>query len=75
LFTTLRYPNRLVPLIILTTIVLTLLLLTLPALTSFFSFSSIPLSLVLVSLATGMVSVTWYELVKARHRYLHRQTT
>ncbi|SNR40787.1 Ca2+-transporting ATPase [Maribacter sedimenticola] len=64
IFTTIRYKNSLVPLIIGITILLTLLLLYLPVLTHFFEFERLTLTQIGMSIIVGTVSVLWYELVK-----------
>ncbi|TVZ14752.1 cation-translocating P-type ATPase [Maribacter sp. MAR_2009_72] len=64
IFTTIRYKNSLVPLIIGITILLTLLLLYLPVLTHFFEFERLTLTQIGMSIIVGTLSVLWYELVK-----------
>ncbi len=64
IFTTIRYKNFLVPLIILVTIILVALLLYVPPLAGFFGFTPIPLSELWIVVSIGFVSVTWYEFVK-----------
>lgn len=64
IFTTARYANRLIPLIILITIAFVAALLWIPALNQFFRFSALPFRDMLVSILTGMGSVIWFELVK-----------
>lgn len=68
IITTATYKNNLVPLIIFITVTLTGLLLFVPPLTRFFEFQR-PGGLELVlSIGTGFLSVSWFELVKWRHR-------
>ena len=64
IFTTLKYKNNLVPLIIGLTVILSLALLYIPALTRFFEFESLSISQLGLTIAMGSVSVIWYELVK-----------
>ncbi|WP_290793930.1 cation-translocating P-type ATPase [Flavihumibacter sp. UBA7668] len=65
IFTTIRYPNKLVPIIILITLAITLLLLLIPSFRSFFGFSELDIHYYLVSLLAGSLSVLWMEPVKA----------
>ena len=64
IFTTLRYKNNLVFLIIGVTILLTALMLFLPPLTRFFEFDHLSTSQLLISIAIGFLSVSWFEIVK-----------
>ena len=64
IFTTLKYRNNLVPLIILITVVLTAMLLFIPPLTRFFDFSSLEGVQILISTGIGFLSVIWYEIIK-----------
>ena len=64
IFTTFKYKNKLVPLIIGLTILLSLFLLYVPALTHFFEFDSLTISQLGITVVLGAVSVLWYELVK-----------
>jgi len=68
IFTTLRYKNNLVPLIISITVLITGLLLFVPALASFFQFKTPTFLQLGISIGTGFISVIWYELVKIRTR-------
>lgn len=68
IFTTLRYKNNLILLIIGITISITALLLFVTPLTAFFKFETIDSSQVFICIAIGFVSVIWYELVKIRTR-------
>jgi Ca2+-transporting ATPase len=64
IFTTLKYKNKLVPIIIgITTLILASLLFVEP-LNQFFQFELLDISLILISIAVGFLSVIWYELVK-----------
>jgi len=64
IWTTLKYKNNLVPLIIGITLILAALLLFVPPLTSFFEFERLNLNQLVVCILTGATSVLWYELVK-----------
>ena len=64
IFTTLKYKNPLVPLIIGITLTLSLLLLYIPAFTHFLEFESLSINQLGISLLVGGVSVLWYEFVK-----------
>ena len=68
LFTTLKYKNNLVGLIIGVTIALSALLLYVPPLTAFFEFKTLTLNQLSISLLAGSISVLWYELVKMGKR-------
>jgi Ca2+-transporting ATPase len=64
LFTTLRYKNNLVFIIILITIAITGLLIFVPVLTQFFGFAQLNIFQILLAIGIGCCSVIWYELVK-----------
>ncbi|MBL0308524.1 MAG: cation-translocating P-type ATPase [Bacteroidetes bacterium] len=64
IFTTLRYKNNLVLLIIAITITITGLLLFVPPLTTFFEFEALNISQLLTCIGIGVISVIWYEFVK-----------
>ncbi|MDO6518664.1 cation-translocating P-type ATPase [Zobellia uliginosa] len=64
LWTTLRYKNNLVGLIIGITAALAASLLFVPPLTAFFEFSTLNVDQLLVCLLAGSISVLWYEVVK-----------
>ncbi len=68
IFTTLRYKNKLIPVIIGITIGITGLLLYVPPLTAFFEFEILNISQLFTCISIGFASVTWYELVKIRTR-------
>lgn len=68
IFTTLRYKNNLVSLIIAITIIITLLLLFVPVLNNFFGFGTLTVSQILIATLIGFASVIWYELVKLKAR-------
>lgn len=64
IFTTLRYKNNLVLLIISITIAILSLLLFVKPLTKFFDFEALNLTQLLICIGIGFVSVIWYEAVK-----------
>lgn len=68
IFTTLRYKNNLVSLIIAITIAITSLLLFIPTLTKFFEFETLTISELFSCITIGLVAVIWYELVKIKTR-------
>ncbi len=63
-WTTLKYKNALVPLIIGITIVISLLLLYVAPFTTFFQFETLELIPLLICIIVGFLSVIWYEIVK-----------
>ncbi len=68
IFTTLKYKNNLVPLMIGITIVITALLLSVATLTAFFGFAVLTSKNLLIAVLIGFVSVIWYEIVKYNKR-------
>lgn len=68
IFTTWRYKNKLVVIIIGITATITGLLLFVSPFTAFFEFERINISQFFTGIAIGLVSVMWYELVKIRTR-------
>jgi Ca2+-transporting ATPase len=64
IFSTLRYKNNLVPLIIFSTVVITACLLFIPPLTTFFSFALLTSWQLSISVAGGFLCVIWYEGIK-----------
>ncbi|WP_337251596.1 cation-translocating P-type ATPase C-terminal domain-containing protein [Maribacter halichondriae] len=68
IWTTLKYKNRLVPLIIGITFVLAALLLFVPPFTAFFEFETLTPGQLGVSFFAGVVSVLWFEFVKLGKR-------
>ncbi len=64
MFTTMRYKNNLVPIIIGVTIFITGLLLYLDPLTRFFEFETLNESQLSISIVTGFLFVVWYEFIK-----------
>jgi len=67
-FATMRYKNRMVPIIIGITLVLAGLVLFVPQVTRFFQFAPIPLAHLSLCIGVGFASVVWYEAVKWRNR-------
>ncbi|APQ16140.1 cation-translocating P-type ATPase [Maribacter hydrothermalis] len=68
IFTTLKYKNNLVPLIIGLTIILSLVLLYVPVLTRFFEFEALSITQLGTTILIGAFSVLWYEVVKGIKR-------
>ena len=68
MFTTLKYKNNLVPLIIGITTLITGLLIFVDPFTSFFEFKSLNGSQLAISIVTGFHFVVWYELIKWQKR-------
>ena len=64
IFTTLKYKNVLVPLIIGITLLLSAMLLYVPVFTKFLEFARLNLYQLGISMAVGAVAVLWFELVK-----------
>jgi len=64
IFTTFKYKNNLVPIIVGITVGITLLLLFVPPFTKFFGFERLGLNQFGISIGIGMLSVLWYEIVK-----------
>ncbi|WP_117885489.1 cation-translocating P-type ATPase [Aureibaculum luteum] len=75
IFTTLKYKNNLVILIIAITVAITGLLLFVPPLTRFFEFEALTMSQLAISMAIGFISVIWYEFVKIKTRRTNRSVT
>ena len=67
-FTTLKYRNRMIGGIILLTSTITGLLLMVRPLTVFFGFASMHYADLVISIMTGFISATWFELVKWKKR-------
>jgi Ca2+-transporting ATPase len=68
IYTTLKYKNNLVPLIIIITISILSVLLFVKPFTKFFEFESLTMLQLSISVATGFLFVIWYELIKWRKR-------
>lgn len=68
IFTTLRYKNNLILLIIAITIAITGLLIFVPVFARFFGFEMLNLSQILICIVVGFVAVIWYEFVKLKAR-------
>ena len=64
IFTTLKYKNNLIVLIISITIIITTLLLLVKPLTRFFEFEQLNSNQLLISVTLGFLSVIWYEAIK-----------
>ncbi|MCI2229075.1 cation-translocating P-type ATPase [Polaribacter sp. MSW13] len=73
ILTTLKYKNKLVPLIISITIFITALILFVPALSNFFEFETLTFSQLSISIGVGFVSIIWYEFVKLKTRKLSKK--
>jgi Ca2+-transporting ATPase len=69
IFTTLGYKNNLVLAITLITLTLTASLLLIPSFMRFFKFEMVNSFQLALAVATGCISVTWFELVKAIKRF------
>ena len=68
IFTTLRYKNNLVLIIIGITVLITSLLLLVPLFSRFFMFGTVSTSLIGMSILVGFISVIWIEIYKAFKR-------
>ena len=68
IFTTLRYKNNLVLIIIGITVLITGLLLLLPVFSTFFMFGTVSISQIGMSIMVGFVSVMWIEIYKVFKR-------
>ncbi|AUC84628.1 haloacid dehalogenase [Polaribacter sp. ALD11] len=75
IFTTLRYKNKLVFLIIAITIIISGLLIFVPPLTNFFEFEKLTFLQLFTSIGIGFISVIWYELVKIKIRLKNKVNT
>lgn len=75
IFTTLKYKNNLVLLIIGITISITGLLIFVAPLATFFEFETLTISQLLLCICIGFISVIWYELVKIKKRNYNTITT
>ena len=71
IFTTLLYKNNLISIIIGITIAITASLLYIKSLTKFFEFEHLEIGQLLMVVGIGIVSVTWYELVKLWKRNIN----
>ena len=65
---TIKYKNNLVPLIVSITLGITILMLYIKPVTQFFEFESPDLYQISISVVMGVLSVSWYELIKWRKR-------
>jgi Ca2+-transporting ATPase len=68
IFTTIRYKNNLILLIIAVTLGITAALIFVPTLNQFFEFEKLNFSQLLICIGVGFVSVIWFELVKLKTR-------
>ena len=68
IFTTMKYKNNLVLLIISISILITASFLYIKSLSDFFKFAQMTQSQLLISIGIGFLSVIWYEIVKWRKR-------
>lgn len=68
IYTTLKYKNNLVPLIIVITIAVLSVLLFVKPFTQFFDFESLTVFQLFISVTTGFLFVIWYEFIKWRKR-------
>ena len=68
ILTTLKYKNKLIPLIIGITIIITASLLFITPFTKFFEFETLNLVQLFISVGTGFLAVIWYEVVKWNKR-------
>ena len=68
IFTTLRYKNKMVLMIISITVLLVGLILYVDVLTSFFSFETLNIQHLTICISVGFVTVFWYEFVKIYKR-------
>jgi Ca2+-transporting ATPase len=66
---TLRYKNRLMPVVIAATIAMVAALLTIPPLINFFEFERPNWSQTGIAVVAGFVSVVWFEIVKLARRF------
>jgi Ca2+-transporting ATPase len=71
-FTTLRYKNNLVPMIIGITVLLSVLIFIIPDITRFFSLEPVNFTQLCVSIGIGFVFTIWYEAVKFYNRRYRR---
>ncbi len=68
IFTTLKYKNNLVAMIIGITIIISALLLYVPIFANFFQFGTLSISQLLIASAIGFIAVIWFEFYKLRTR-------
>jgi len=72
IFTTLRYKNKLIPIIIISTICLTTAILVVPSFSNFFNFDKLTIFQLSISIFTGSICVLWYEIAKWRKRRISK---
>lgn len=75
IFTTLKYKNNLVLIIIGITVAITCLLLFIPTFSHFFMFDKVSLFQILLSIAVGFISVMWIEFYKLFKRKTQTKTS
>ncbi len=75
IWTTIKYKNTMVPLIIGIALVLATLMLFVPPLTSFFQFKTLNLHQLVIVFCVGGIAVLWYEVVKWSKRLKSPQNT
>lgn len=63
-FTTIKYKNQLMPLVIGITVIITASLLLVKPFNQFFQFEILRVSLIFISVGMGLLSVIWYEVIK-----------
>ena len=68
IFTTLKYKNNLVAIIIGITIIISGLLLYVPTFANFFEFGTLSISQLLLATVLGFIAVIWFEFFKMRTR-------
>lgn len=68
IWTTIRYQNNLVPMIIGITVLLSVLIFLIPDVTRFFNLAQVNFSQLMISIGTGFVFTIWYEIVKIYNR-------
>ncbi len=68
IFTTIRYKNKLVPMIIAITILLSVMIFIIPDVTAFFSLVKVSPEQLLISVSIGFLFTIWFELVKVYNR-------
>lgn len=74
-FDTIKYKNKLLPLIIFITIILTSLLLLIPEFSSFFGFKVLSKNQLIASCSAGLLGTLWFEIVKYFRRLKKMNST
>jgi P-type Ca2+ transporter type 2C len=75
IFTTIRYKNKLIPLMLGITVTLVAVIFLVAPLRSFFRFEIISLSQVITCIGTGIASVAWFEVYKWIKNIISKQVT